>query len=308
MDRPILETVRWYLAGKIGGGETWRNGLVRDFAWVSDEWWSKVEHSGETPWPELEGAVWRCAHWNYVGPFCARGMTGQEWNEETCGHGGTTGQHFARQEVRLGGNGPGDRHRRSVIHGLCLDAIRRCDVLFAWITGPDCYGTLLEVGYAAALGKKILIATSDVEKQWSDELWFALECQNFGNLIPPVHTAREAFIYFEQWAWNSRIQASLSDQVKNLRRELQESRQPSLPPAIEVRLDPQRTFSKLQRDEILRRSNGHCVGCGTPLGADWHADHIVPHARGGRTEVINGQALCRPCNSRKSAKVLTVDE
>jgi 5-methylcytosine-specific restriction endonuclease McrA len=74
------------------------------------------------------------------------------------------------------------------------------------------------------------------------------------------------------------------------------------------RLDPQRSFSKLQRQEIYLRSNGHCSGCGQPLDSDWHADHIVPHSRGGRTEIVNGQALCQPCNSRKHAKVLTVDE
>lgn len=75
-----------------------------------------------------------------------------------------------------------------------------------------------------------------------------------------------------------------------------------------IRVDPQRSFSTLQRQEIYRRSNGHCVGCGTPLDSDWHADHVFPHSRGGRTEVVNGQALCQPCNSRKRAKVLTVDE
>lgn len=75
-----------------------------------------------------------------------------------------------------------------------------------------------------------------------------------------------------------------------------------------VRLDPQRNFSKQQKEEIRRRADGHCQGCGDALASDWHADHIVPHSRGGRTEIINGQALCRSCNGRKSAKVLTVDE
>jgi hypothetical protein len=82
---------------------------------------------------------------------------------------------------------------------------------------------------------------------------------------------------------------------------------------VAVRLDPLWYFSRLQRREIWLRSNGHCVGCGQSLGPDWEArtwqaDHIVPHSRGGRTEVINGQALCRPCNNRKQANVLTVDE
>lgn len=82
---------------------------------------------------------------------------------------------------------------------------------------------------------------------------------------------------------------------------------PEAPSASPVRLDPQRSFSVGQKKEIYLRADGHCVGCGRPLDSDWHADHVVPHARGGRTEIINGQALCQPCNSRKHAKVLTVD-
>jgi len=82
---------------------------------------------------------------------------------------------------------------------------------------------------------------------------------------------------------------------------------PAAPEVVSVRLDPQRAFSSGQKKEIYLRANGHCVGCGQSLDSDWHADHIVPHARGGRTEIVNGQALCQPCNNRKSAKVLTVD-
>ncbi len=83
--------------------------------------------------------------------------------------------------------------------------------------------------------------------------------------------------------------------------------QPKKPP-IPTRLDPRRSFSAMQKQEILLRSNGHCVSCGMALGLDWHADHIYPHSLGGVSEVINGQALCQPCNSRKHAKVLTVEE
>lgn len=98
--------------------------------------------------------------------------------------------------------------------------------------------------------------------------------------------------------------------LATLQRERQAERpQAAIQPRIATtRLDPQRNFSGAQEKEILLRSNGHCVGCGKEVGSDWHADHIVPHSRGGKTEVSNGQTLCQPCNSRKHAKVLTVDE
>lgn len=78
-------------------------------------------------------------------------------------------------------------------------------------------------------------------------------------------------------------------------------------PKKSVRLDPRRTFSALQKEEIFRRSGGYCQACGLELDLDWHADHIYPHSLGGVTEVVNGQSLCQSCNSRKSAKVLTVE-
>lgn len=82
---------------------------------------------------------------------------------------------------------------------------------------------------------------------------------------------------------------------------------PELSDTIPVRLDPQRLFSNKQKHEIYLRADGLCGICGRDPGKIWHADHIHPHSRGGKTEVVNGQLLCGGCNSRKSAKVLTVD-
>jgi hypothetical protein len=84
------------------------------------------------------------------------------------------------------------------------------------------------------------------------------------------------------------------------------------PPKIrpqEIKLDPRRAFSAMQKAEIFLRCNGHCIGCGVELEMDggWHADHFMPWSWGGLTEVRNGQALCIPCNQRKRDHVLTVD-
>lgn len=43
--------------------------------------------------------------------------------------------------------------------------------------------------------------------------------------------------------------------------------------------------------------------CGVELGAGWHADHVAPYSVGGKTDVINGQALCPKCNLRKGGKM-----
>jgi hypothetical protein len=67
-------------------------------------------------------------------------------------------------------------------------------------------------------------------------------------------------------------------------------------------LDPQRFFTREQRDEIYAKSGGRCADpdCGIEITTtNFHADHVVPHSSGGRTEVENGQALCTACNRRK---------
>jgi len=52
--------------------------------------------------------------------------------------------------------------------------------------------------------------------------------------------------------------------------------------------------------EALRIRNSPCVHCGAPGPSDM--DHVISIARGGRHSIGNLQALCKGCNSRKSAK------
>ena len=52
--------------------------------------------------------------------------------------------------------------------------------------------------------------------------------------------------------------------------------------------------------DVLARSGGVCVACGTPaLKAPIHVDHIVPASRGGTDDPSNLQALCARCNRAK---------
>lgn len=81
------------------------------------------------------------------------------------------------------------------VFDLCMDAISRCTVFFAWIDSLDCYGTLAEIGYAKALGKKIYIGIDEkLEIPWAsindstmehggdfveqDDLWFVKRMAN----------------------------------------------------------------------------------------------------------------------------------
>jgi hypothetical protein len=78
-------------------------------------------------------------------------------------------------------------------------------------------------------------------------------------------------------------------------------------PDIEPK-DPQRGFSHEQRLAIFRRDSGVCqlrLRCeGIKVGWDhWHADHRIPHAKGGKSVVSNGQVACPDCNFAKGGSV-----
>ena len=70
--------------------------------------------------------------------------------------------------------------------------------------------------------------------------------------------------------------------------------------------DNQREFDQIQRLAIYRRDNGICqlkIRCnGKKCEWDnWHADHIKPWSKGGKTIVSNGQVACPECNLAKGA-------
>lgn len=78
-------------------------------------------------------------------------------------------------------------------------------------------------------------------------------------------------------------------------------------------IDASRMFTAEQRLAIYRRDDGRCqirTHCeGEKLGwAQWHADHIVPHSKGGKTTVSNGQVACPACNLAKQNTYIVLAE
>jgi len=70
--------------------------------------------------------------------------------------------------------------------------------------------------------------------------------------------------------------------------------------------DEVRDFTFEQKLAIFRRDNGYCQLSLTCDGKkkmgwtdNWHVDHKVPHSRGGKTTVANGQLACAACNLAK---------
>jgi hypothetical protein len=61
--------------------------------------------------------------------------------------------------------------RRAALARQAERAISRCDVLFAWLDGPDFYWTLAEIGFARARDRLVWVAGP----QRCDELWRVYE-------------------------------------------------------------------------------------------------------------------------------------
>lgn len=128
-----------YMAGKISQNG-WRNALAD----IRHESFFDTDHYV----PIKEHFL------NYVGPFFI-----------SCDHGCSHG----RNEHGVG-CGCGDNSEYSIQSGpdydlfvmnTCLKNINRCQTVYAWIDSLDCYGTLLELGYAYANRKDIRIAIDE---------------------------------------------------------------------------------------------------------------------------------------------------
>ena len=72
-------------------------------------------------------------------------------------------------------------------------------------------------------------------------------------------------------------------------------------PTYEDRLAKRRIPDPL-RAEVLLRDGARCRRCRTAVNLE--IDHIVPVSKGGRTEEVNLQTLCRRCNRRKWKKLV----
>ncbi len=78
-----------------------------------------------------------------------------------------------------------------------------------------------------------------------------------------------------------------------------------------LRKDTRRIFNEAEKIRIYRRDKGLCQLClaegkdakeSTVSWSEYEADHILPHAKGGPTDVFNAQVLCRYHNRMKGAK------
>lgn len=66
--------------------------------------------------------------------------------------------------------------------------------------------------------------------------------------------------------------------------------------------DSKRSFLPDERLVIWRRAGERCAVCHEKIELEnMHADHVLPHSKGGETSFMNAQCLCASCNLKKGA-------
>ena len=69
--------------------------------------------------------------------------------------------------------------------------------------------------------------------------------------------------------------------------------------------EQRRIVTASMRYDVMRRDNFRCVLCGASQkdGVTLHVDHIIPLAKGGKSEMSNLRTLCDLCNLGKGVKI-----
>lgn len=70
--------------------------------------------------------------------------------------------------------------------------------------------------------------------------------------------------------------------------------------------DSRRKFTEKQKKELFVLTDGRESCSDKPLRPGWHADHVIPHSKGGMTELSNAAALPPEANLKKGNKHMTL--
>ena len=180
--------VVWYAAGRIERDRN-RFGLVECSLLGSEQeaWSATPKVVKET----VEGVVFA-----YSGPWtvgCDHGCAHvagdpNPWANSEMAASYGTGTHGAADNDCSSDTGTGDAG--SIVFERSMSGIAKADAVFVWLEDAECYGTLLEIGYAFAMKKPIYLAYAPNVSP-NGEMWFAFKA---ASKIIQSPNARDAFL------------------------------------------------------------------------------------------------------------------
>jgi hypothetical protein len=164
-----------YMAGKIAPDD-WRTRIFGDR-------WAGVQYHEDQAF-DLSYVIAK-PEFDYVGPFFIA-------CDHCCGHGPASHGMGASGDKQGGcasiafGN---DNDTAGSVFAINYQRMQKADVIFAYINETDCHGTLIELGMAFAMGKRIVVAfgtaLSDYDRK---ELWMARKCASMVTYGTPENT------------------------------------------------------------------------------------------------------------------------
>lgn len=179
-----LAPLKVYLAGKIGHTD-WRHAVVAGLRNVNDAFEALFDSDLTAPT--------RTPNLVTNGPFFIS-------DDHGCGHGAN--QHGVDAQAKSccidgmeDSRSPRSaRARRRQVFHINELRIARCDVVFAFLDGPDPIGTLIELGAARLLRKPIFLAFKETFDR--GDYWYAEEAADEVYVVNDVHEAWRLFERF----------------------------------------------------------------------------------------------------------------
>ena len=112
-----------------------------------------------------------------------------------------------------------------------------------------------------------------------------------------VHWQRAMTLYFLNKV--EIVEEYLDKAIRSVREVL---RMPSIVRFLKAKKNKKRAI-KFSRNNMYARDHGKCQYCGLRVSlSEFTYDHVVPRARGGKTDWDNCVVCCMPCNQRKGSK------
>lgn len=168
----------------------------------------------------------------------------------------------------------------NLIGRQCMEAVKRCDVLFAYLDGTDLNGTMIEIGWAMAWNKTISVV---VDSEWSPD------CEN--NLGDLLSRSVPNEVWSEGDGVNGRTRETFL--VEALKRAIERHEVHALATMPYADYLKTEHWQKV-RAEAVRRADGHCQICASTVQLDVHHN---TYERRGKERAADIIALCRPCHA-----------
>lgn len=143
--------------------------------------------------------------------------------------------------------------------------------------------------------KKCLICDSNVNE--TRNKYCSKECASSAKRIPDEIKAKNTKAYHRRYQSENRERIN---ELSRIRNKTEKGRAEKTANRISRRGSGKITKSEIEH--IKRTSSMKCYWCGANCEDDYHLDHYIPVAKGGKTNVDNMVLSCSLCNQHKSAK------